>query len=282
MAHGCSQAAFQRNGSDNAASHNPRTDLEYLQWTTEKHNGHPDIFFNNITLLRDEILFPFYGRIMCGQNMYTVVGTRRADGRVPNCLFWVLGGGVGWGGVVNDVNVPWTYPHGWCYATWWGGVGWGMMLTFLELQKHHKTFWKNSKKFWRSKSKCQNASSFRFHKKRTFVIEHNRMVLTKREYQWNCAEKSRAAAWTPKTNGNTDSKLSKIQTMYWKHHGRLHTVYPVVHHGSPSCVLLGHKCYEHAVSCLLPISLIWNKFQTNIFKAGPYVVRSKNKHRTQG
>ena len=40
---------------------------------------------------------------------------------------------MGWGGVGNDVNVPSTYPHGWCYATWWGGVGWGMMLTFLEL-----------------------------------------------------------------------------------------------------------------------------------------------------
>ena len=53
------------------------------------------------------------------------------------------------------------------------------------------------------------------------------MALTKREYQWNCAEKSRAAAWTPKTDGNTDSKLSKIQAMYWKHHGRLHTVYLV-------------------------------------------------------
>ena len=54
------------------------------------------------------------------------------------------------------------------------------------------------------------------------------MALTKREYQWNCAEKSRAVAWTPKTNGNTDSKLSKIQAMYWKHHGRLHAVYRVV------------------------------------------------------
>ena len=119
---------------------------------------------------------------------------------------------MGWGGVGNDVNVPWTYPHG-------GNI---------SVSKHHKTFWKNFKKIWRSKSKCQNASSFRVHKKRTFVIEHNRMALTKREYQWNCAEKSRAAAWTPKTNGNTDSKLSKIQAMYWKHHGRLHTVYQVV------------------------------------------------------
>jgi len=30
-----------------------------------------------------------------------VVGTGLADGRVPNCLFWILVGGVG-----NDVNVP--------------------------------------------------------------------------------------------------------------------------------------------------------------------------------
>ena len=29
--------------------------------------------------------------------------------------------GVGWVG--NDVNVPWTCLHGWCHATWWGGVG---------------------------------------------------------------------------------------------------------------------------------------------------------------
>jgi len=104
----------------------------------------------------------------------------------------------------------------------------------ISVSKHHKTFWKNFKRFWRSKSKCQNESSFRVHKKRTFVIEHNRMALTKREYQWNCAEKSRAAAWTPKTNGNTASKPSKIQAMYWKHHGRLHTVYRVVW-----CVLRG-------------------------------------------
>ena len=52
--------------------------------------------------------------------------------RRPCVKLPILGFG-GWGGVGNDVNVPWTYPHGWCYATWWGGVGWGMMLTFLEL-----------------------------------------------------------------------------------------------------------------------------------------------------
>ena len=38
---------------------------------------------------------------------------------------------MGWG-VGNDVNVPWTCLHVWCYARLWAGV-WGMMLTFLEL-----------------------------------------------------------------------------------------------------------------------------------------------------
>ena len=127
---------------------------------------------------------------------------------------------LGWGG--GDVNVPCTCTHVGCYARCWVGVG-----VDVNVPSNHKTFWKNFKKIWRSKSKCQNASSFRVHKKRTFVIKHNRMALAKREYQWNCAEKSRAAAWTPKTNGNTDSKLRKIQSMYWKHHGRLHTVYLV-------------------------------------------------------
>ena len=127
---------------------------------------------------------------------------------------------LGWGG--GDVNVPCTCTHVGCYARCWVGVG-----VDVNVPSNHKTFWKNFKKIWRSKSKCQNASSFRVHKKRTFVIKHNRMALAKREYQWNCAEKSRAAAWTPKTNGNTDSKLRKIQAMYWKHHGRLHTVYLV-------------------------------------------------------
>ena len=42
--------------------------------------------------------------------------------RRPCAKLPILGFG-GWGGVGNDVNVPWTYPHGWCYATWWGGVG---------------------------------------------------------------------------------------------------------------------------------------------------------------
>ena len=147
-------------------------------------------------------------------------------------------GGVGWGMMLtflelthmvdatqhdgvrwDDVNVPWTYPHGWCYATWWGGVG-NVPWTYPH-GWCYATWWGGVG------SKCQNASSFRVHKKRTFVIEHNRMALTKREYQWTCAETSRAAAWTPKTNRNTDSKFSKIQTMYWKHHGRLHTVYLV-------------------------------------------------------
>ena len=85
-----------------------------------------------------------------------VVGTRRADGRVPNCLFWVLGGGMlrkmlGWGGVgggvgmmtflalahmvdatqvmgwVGDDDVPCACTHGRCYASHgsgWAG-GWG-------------------------------------------------------------------------------------------------------------------------------------------------------------
>ena len=48
------------------------------------------------------------------RTLLSVVGTRCVDGRVPNCLL---------GGVGNDVNVPWTCLHGWCYATWWGGVG---------------------------------------------------------------------------------------------------------------------------------------------------------------
>ena len=140
---------------------------------------------------------------------------------------------LGWGG--GDVNVPCTCTHVGCYARCWVGVG-----VDVNIPSNHKTFWKNFKKNWRSKSKCQNASSFRVHKKRTFGIKHNKMALAKREYQWNCAEKSRAAAWTPKTNGNTDSKLRKIQAMYWKHHGRLHTVYHVVgfHRGISSAVSL--------------------------------------------
>ena len=50
-----------------------------------------------------------------------VVGTRHADGRVPNCQF------LGWGG--GDVNVPCTCRHVGCYARCWVGVG--GMLTFL-------------------------------------------------------------------------------------------------------------------------------------------------------
>ena len=52
-----------------------------------------------------------------------VVGTRHADGRVPNCQF------LGWGG--GDVNVPCTCRHVGCYARCWVGVG--GMLTFLAL-----------------------------------------------------------------------------------------------------------------------------------------------------
>ena len=51
----------------------------------------------------------------------SVVGTRHADGRVPNCQF------LGWGG--GDVNVPCTCRHVGCYARCWVGVG--GMLTFL-------------------------------------------------------------------------------------------------------------------------------------------------------
>ena len=137
-------------------------------------------------------------------------------------------------------------------ATQHDGVGWvwGMMLMFLELthmvdgttkcingcggnisvSKHHKTLWKNFKKFWRSKSKCQNASSFRVHKKADFRhrTQYCRMGLTKRELPMELRwKKSRGRLNSKKPNGNTDSKLSKIQAMYWKHHGRLHTVYLV-------------------------------------------------------
>ena len=49
-----------------------------------------------------------------------VVGTRRADGRVPNCLFWVLGGGVGWGMMLTFLELTHMVD-----ATQHDGVGWG-------------------------------------------------------------------------------------------------------------------------------------------------------------
>ena len=54
------------------------------------------------------------------QTYHIVVGTRRADGRVPNCLFWVLGGGVGWGMMLTFLELTHMVD-----ATQHDGVGWG-------------------------------------------------------------------------------------------------------------------------------------------------------------
>ena len=78
-----------------------------------------------------------------------------------------------------------------------------MMLTFLELAHMAQTYrCQNTTRLSERTSKIfedlnQNAKTqvvSAFTKIRTFVKKHNRMALTKREYQWNCAEKSRAAA----------------------------------------------------------------------------------------
>ena len=60
-----------------------------------------------------------------------------------------------------------------------------------------------------------------------FVVKHNGMAIMKRENQWKCVEKRRVGTWIVKTNGNPSPKRSKIYAMYWKRHGRLHTVYLV-------------------------------------------------------
>ena len=99
---------------------------------------------------------------------------------------------MGWGGEWC-YNVPWTYPHGWCYATWWGGVGWGMMLMFLELthmvdgttsvsmgvaetyrcQNTTRLCERTSKNFEDLSQNAKTQVVSAFTKKRTFVTEHN-------------------------------------------------------------------------------------------------------------
>ena len=103
----------------------------------------------------------------------------------------------------------------------WGG--WGMMLTFLELAYMVDAMLQ----FWRAK--CQNESSFRVQKMLIFVVKHNGMAIMKPENQWKFVEKRRVGTRIVKTHGNTSPKRSKIYAMYWKCHGRLHTVYLVVH-----------------------------------------------------